>query len=100
MKNVFLCSLKATQAISNIPTLIPMEEIETLEPGEKITKVLHIRFNHHLLPIKMSICCDGYKHPVKLWPDIGYFIRPLSMDLGSFTKLESQLPGMFENSRR
>lgn len=97
MKNVFLCSLKAT---SEIPTLIPIEEIETLEPGQKITKVLQIRFNHHLLPIKMSICCDGYKYPVKLWPDIGYFIRPLSMDLGSFTKLEAQLPGMFENSRR
>lgn len=83
-----------------VATLIPMEEIGILNAGQTTDRVLQVRFEHHLLPLKLVLSCDGRKQSVKLRPDIGYFIKPLPMDIESFLKKESQLPGMFENIRR
>lgn len=77
-----------------------MEAISSLGPGEIMKRVLHVRFHHHLLPLKLSLQCNGEKYPVKLRPDIGYFIKPLKMDVLDFRNKESQLPGMFEYVRR
>lgn len=88
------------QSQKDEPILVPMEEITTLEPGETIKRVIHVHFHHHLLPLKLILRCNGKKHPVKLRPDIGYFIKPLPMDLDVFSHKESQLPGMFEYTRR
>ncbi|KAL0413991.1 UNVERIFIED_CONTAM: AP3-complex subunit beta-A [Sesamum radiatum] len=77
-----------------------MEEISSLAPGQTTNKILHVRFEHHLLPLKLVLWCNGRKLPVKLRPDIGYFIKPLPMDIEAFSKKESQLPGMFEYIRR
>ncbi|KAK1265349.1 AP3-complex subunit beta-A [Acorus gramineus] len=85
---------------ADVPTMIPMEEIASLDPGRTEKKLLQVRFYHHLLPLKLAVCCNGKKFPIKLWPDIGYFIRPLSMNVESFTDKESQLPGMLEYMRR
>ena len=84
----------------NVPTLVPMEEITSLEPGQTTRRILQVRFHHHLLPLKLALFCDGKKLPVKLRPDIGYFVRPLPMDVEVFTDKESHLPGMFEYTRR
>lgn len=83
-----------------VETLIPMEEIDKLNPGQTTDRVLQVRFEHLLLPLKLVLWCDGRKKQVKLRPDIGYFIKPLPMDIEAFLKKESQLPGMFENIRR
>ncbi|MQL85956.1 hypothetical protein Taro_018464 [Colocasia esculenta] len=85
---------------ANVPTLIPMEEIASLGPGEVTKRILQVRFHHHLLPLKLAVFCNEKRHPVKLQPDIGYFVRPLSIDVDSFTKKENQLRGMFEYNRR
>lgn len=77
-----------------------MEEISLLEPGETAKRVLQVHFHHHLLPLKLVLWCNGKKHPVKLRPDIGYFIKPLPMDVEAFLNKEGQLPGMFEYKRR
>lgn len=79
---------------------VSMENITSLEPDQTISKTLEVQFNHHLLPMKLNLYCNGRKHPVKLHPDIGYFVRPLHMDIEAFTAKESQLPGMFEYMRR
>ncbi|KAD2805121.1 hypothetical protein E3N88_38498 [Mikania micrantha] len=81
------------------PDFVPMEEITMLEPGQTITRVIHVHFHHHLLPLKLALWCNDKKHPVKLRPDIGYFIKPLKMNLEAFLQKESQLPGMFEYTR-
>ncbi|KAK4425177.1 AP3-complex subunit beta-A [Sesamum alatum] len=81
-------------------TLVSMEEISSLAPGQTTNRILHVRFEHHLLPLKLVLWCNGRKQPVKLRPDIGYFIKPLPMDIEAFSKKESQLPGMFEYIRR
>ncbi|XWS65982.1 hypothetical protein CRYUN_Cryun05aG0161000 [Craigia yunnanensis] len=83
----------------NVPTLVPMEEITSLEPGQTTRRILQVRFHHHLLPLKLALLCDDNKLPVKLQPDIGYFIRPLPMNVEVFTDKESHLPGMFEYTR-
>ncbi|KAL8470498.1 hypothetical protein ACS0TY_033119 [Phlomoides rotata] len=83
-----------------VATLVPMEEIRVLNPGQTTSRVLQVRFKHHLLPLKLVLWCDGRKQQVKLRPDIGYFIKPLPMDIEAFLKKESQLPGMFECIRR
>lgn len=54
----------------------------------------------NLLPLKLVLWCNGKMHPVKLRPDIGYFVKTLPMDIELFTTKESQLPGMFEYIRR
>lgn len=84
----------------DVSALIPMEDIDILNPGETTERVLQVHFEHHLLPLKLVLWCDGRKQLVKLRPDIGYFIKPLVMDIEAFLKKESQLPGMFENIRR
>lgn len=91
-------SLSASHA--DVPTLVPMERIDSLEPGQTIKRILHVRFHHHLLPLKLSLWCNGKKHAVKLRPDIGYFVKPLPMDIAAFRNKESQLRGMFEYERR
>lgn len=85
---------------SDLPTLVPMEEITSLEPGQTLKRILEVRFHHHLLPLKLALHCNGKKLPVKLRPDIGYFIKPLPMDMETFIEMESRLPGMFEYARR
>ncbi|PIN12172.1 Vesicle coat complex AP-3, beta subunit [Handroanthus impetiginosus] len=85
---------------SEVATLVPMEEIGSLNPGQTINRTVQVRFEHHLLPLKLDLWCNGRKQQVKLRPDIGYFIKPLSMDVEAFSKKESQLPGMFECIRR
>ncbi|MBA0670887.1 hypothetical protein Goklo_029815 [Gossypium klotzschianum] len=50
--------------------------------------------------LKLALFYDGQKLPVKLRPNIGYFVKPLPMDVEAFTDKESRLPGMFEYSRR
>ncbi|KAA8539471.1 hypothetical protein F0562_026163 [Nyssa sinensis] len=85
---------------NDVPTLVPMEEITSLEAGQTTKRILQVRFHHHLLPLKLVLWCDEKKHPVKLRPDIGYFVKPLLMDIEMFTNKESQLPGMFEYIRR
>ncbi|KAJ0101891.1 hypothetical protein Patl1_06408 [Pistacia atlantica] len=86
-------------AESDVPTLVPMEKITSLEPGQIANRILQVRFHHHLLPLKLTLSCNGKKLPVKLWPDIGYFIKPLPMDMETFIDKESRLPGMFEYTR-
>ncbi|XP_071930028.1 AP3-complex subunit beta-A-like isoform X1 [Coffea arabica] len=84
----------------DVPSLVPMEEIANLGPSETINIMLQVRFRHHLLPLKLVLWCNGKTYPVKLRPDIGYFVRPLPMDIGVFSAKEAQLPGMFEYTRR
>ncbi|CAI0411287.1 unnamed protein product [Linum tenue] len=83
----------------DVPALIPMEEITSLEPGQATRETIHVRFHHHLLPLKLVIYFNGKSHPVKLRPDIGYFVKPLPMDVDAFKDKESHLPGMFECTR-
>lgn len=80
--------------------MVSMEEIASLEPGQTAKRIIQVRFHHHLLPLKLALFCNGKKLPVKLRPDIGYFVRPLTMDIQAFTDKESRLRGMFEYVRR
>ncbi|KAL6524675.1 hypothetical protein OROHE_015957 [Orobanche hederae] len=82
-----------------VATLVPIEEIVSLGPGQTTNREVQVRFEHHLLPLKLVVWCNGRKHGVKLQPDIGYFVKPLPMDIETFSKNESQLPGMFEYIR-
>lgn len=84
---------------SNMPTLVPMEEINSLEPGDTLKRIMQVRFHHHLLPLKLALLYNGKKVPVKLRPNIGYFVKPLPLDLEAFTDNESHLRGMFEYMR-
>ncbi|EEF29234.1 conserved hypothetical protein [Ricinus communis] len=84
---------------NDVPILVPMEEMISLEPGQVTKRILHVRFHHHLLPLKLVLYCNGKKLPVKLRPDIGYFVKPLPMNIEAFTDKESRLPGMFEYMR-
>jgi AP-3 complex subunit beta len=77
-----------------------MEEITYLEPGQTAKRIIQVHFHHHLLPLKLALFCNGNNLPVKLRPDIGYFVKPLPMDIEAFTDKESRLPGMFEYVRR
>ena len=88
---IFTCSL---------PTIVPVEEIHSLAPQQTAKMVLEVHFHHHLLPLKLSVLCNGKTHPAKLHPDIAYFVRPLPMDLNAFLCKENQLRGMFEYARR
>lgn len=77
-----------------------MEEIAYLEPGQTAKRIIQVRFHHHLLPLKLALSYNGNNLPVKLRPDIGYFVKPLPMNIEAFTDKESHLPGMFEYVRR
>ncbi|XP_027329329.1 AP3-complex subunit beta-A [Abrus precatorius] len=81
------------------PALVSMEEIHSLEPGQTANRSLLVRFHHHLLPLKLSLFCNDKKFPVKLRPDIGYFVKPLPISIEDFREKESRLPGMFEYVR-
>ncbi|CAN6705053.1 unnamed protein product [Malus baccata var. baccata] len=85
---------------NNEPNLVSIEEITSLEPGQTMTRSIQVHFHHHLLPLKLTLYCNGKKHPIKLRPDIGYFVKALPMDVEAFTNKESQLCGMFECVRR
>ncbi|KAG5599420.1 hypothetical protein H5410_030790 [Solanum commersonii] len=87
-------------SVNDVPTLVPMEEITKLERGQVMQRTLQVQFHHHLLPLKLLLWCNGKKYPVKLRPDIGYFVKPLPMEIDMFSIKESQLPGMFEYIRR
>ncbi|KAL3650143.1 hypothetical protein CASFOL_006546 [Castilleja foliolosa] len=82
-----------------VATRVSMEDIGSLDPGQTINRELKVRFEHHLLPLKLVLSSNGRKQAVKLRPDIGYFVKPLPMDIETFLKKESQLPGMFEYTR-
>ncbi|URE48097.1 AP3-complex subunit [Musa troglodytarum] len=84
----------------NAPSMLPTEEIASLDPGQRLKKVIQVHFHHHLLPFKLAVLCNGKKNLTKLWPDIGYFLRPLSMSMDAFIEKERQLPGMFECTKR
>uniref|UniRef100_A0A803N2L5 AP-3 complex subunit beta n=1 Tax=Chenopodium quinoa TaxID=63459 RepID=A0A803N2L5_CHEQI len=96
----FMTAERSSAAQVDVPTLVPMEGIGSLGPSQIIKRVLQVRFHHHLLPLKLSLQCNGKNYSVKLRPDIGYFIKPLKMDVPEFRNKESQLPGMFEYVRR
>ena len=81
-------------------SLVSMEEISTLEPGQMEKRNVHVHFHHHLLPLKLALFCDDKKFPVKLRPDIGYFVKPLQISIEEFRDKESHLRGMFEYMRR
>ncbi|KAK6117903.1 LOW QUALITY PROTEIN: hypothetical protein DH2020_048351 [Rehmannia glutinosa] len=95
-------SVSSSERISHgeVAKLVSMEEIGSLDPGQTTNRMLQVRFEHHLLPLKLVLSFNGRKQAVKLRPDIGYFIKPLPMDIETFSKKESQLPGMFEYVRR
>ncbi|XP_038711611.1 AP3-complex subunit beta-A-like [Tripterygium wilfordii] len=83
----------------DVPTLVAMEEIASLEPGQTTKRTLQAHFHHHLLPLKLKLFCNGKKFLVKLRPDIGYFVKPLPMEVEAFMDKKSRLPGMFEYVR-
>ncbi|OVA05935.1 Clathrin/coatomer adaptor [Macleaya cordata] len=85
---------------NEVPSVVAVEEIASLQPGQITKRIFQVHFHHHLLPLSLTICCNGKQLPVKLRPDIGYFVKPLPVDIETFLKKESQLPGMFEYSRR
>ncbi|WVZ67252.1 hypothetical protein U9M48_016357 [Paspalum notatum var. saurae] len=84
----------------SVPTIVPVEEIHLLAPQQREKMVLQVHFHHHLLPLKLSVFCNGERHPAKLHPDIAFFVRPLPLDLNAFLCKENQLRGMFEYARR
>ncbi|KAF0933642.1 hypothetical protein E2562_018875 [Oryza meyeriana var. granulata] len=88
------------QESASTPTTVLDKEIQLLAPQHTAKMVLQVHFHHHLLPLKLSVLCDGKRHPAKLHPDIAYFVRPLPMDLNAFLCKENQLRGMFEYARR
>ncbi|PKI46578.1 hypothetical protein CRG98_032920, partial [Punica granatum] len=49
---------------------------------------------------ELALLSNGKRIPVKLRPDIGYFVKPLHMSIEVFLDKESHLPGMFEYIRR
>jgi len=91
---------QTSEGSSGVPTIVPLEEIHSLAPQQMAKMVLQVHFHHHLLPLKLSVLCNGKRHPAKLHPDIAYFVRPLHMDLNTFLCKENQLRGMFEYARR
>ncbi|TVU37043.1 hypothetical protein EJB05_19010 [Eragrostis curvula] len=91
---------QTSEGSPSIPTIVPMEEIHSLAPQQRVKMVLEVHFHHHLLPLKLFVFCNGKRHPAKLHPDIAYFVCPLPMDLNAFLCKENQLRGMFEYARR
>lgn len=83
-----------------VPNIFPFEEIPLLNPYQKVKKILQVQFRHHILPIKLVLLCCDKKYPVKLQPDIGYFVKPISLDLKTFKNKEVELSGVYEYTRR
>ncbi|ERN07888.1 hypothetical protein AMTR_s00012p00225740 [Amborella trichopoda] len=92
-------ALERSMVPYELPKVISTKVIACLDPGQEERVTLHVHFHHHLLPLKLAIVCDGKRYPIKLRPNIGYFVKPLPLDLKTFTDKESQLPGMFEYMR-
>ncbi|MBA0571969.1 hypothetical protein Golob_002337 [Gossypium lobatum] len=67
--------------------------------GIKFVNVESNRASSDNVPTLLTLFYDGEKLPVKLRPNIGYFVKPLQMDVEAFTDKESHLLGMFEYSR-
>ncbi|XP_072997722.1 AP3-complex subunit beta-A isoform X1 [Typha latifolia] len=80
--------------------VLPVEEIASLHPQQTIKKLLQVHFGHHVVPLKLAVFCNGKRHSTKLWPEIGYFLCPWSIDMKAFLDMERQLPGMFEYAKR
>lgn len=93
-------TLETYESSSEVPTLVAGDDIASLQPGQTMKRIFQVHFHHHLLPLSLTICCNGKRLPVKLRPDIGYFVKPLQMNIEAFHLKESQLPGMFEYSRK
>jgi len=85
---------------SEPPKVIPMQEIPCLGPGQTIEAELYVSFHHQLVPLKLGVYCDKRCYSVRLRPEIGALLRPLSMIVAAFTSKESQMSGMLDNSRR
>lgn len=85
---------------SEPPRVIPMQEIPCLGPGQTIEAELYVSFHHQLVPLKLGVYCNNRCYSVRLRPEIGALLRPLSMNVAAFTSKESQMSGMLENSRR
>ncbi|RZC78779.1 hypothetical protein C5167_002995 [Papaver somniferum] len=91
---------ESSSTSSEVPTLVAGDDIVSIQPGQTMKRIFQVHFHHHLLPLSLAICCSGKRLPVKLRPDIGYFVKPLQMNIEAFHLKESQLPGMFEYSRK
>lgn len=85
---------------SEPPRVIPMQEIPCLGPGQTTEAELYVAFHHQLVPLKLGVYCNKRCYSVRLRPEIGALLRPLSMSSAAFTSKESQMSGMLENSRR
>lgn len=85
---------------SEPPKVIPMQEIPCLGPGQTIEAELYVSFHHQLVPLKLGVYCNKRCYSVRLRPEIGALLRPISMNSAAFTSKESQMSGMLENSRR
>ena len=76
----------------DVPTLIPVEEIASLQPGRTTKQILQFHFHQQL-----TIFCNKKTCPINLQSNIGYFIKPLSlvmdafMDNGSYKECQSSL---------
>ncbi|KAB2084957.1 hypothetical protein ES319_A05G369700v1 [Gossypium barbadense] len=71
ISGIKLVNVESNRASSdNVPTLVPMEEIASLEPGQTTRRIIQVYFHHHLLPLKLALFYDGEKLPVKLRPNI------------------------------
>jgi hypothetical protein len=81
-------------------TVLPLEEISNLNPGDTKEGDVHIDFKHQLTPAKLEIVCDGKVYPVKLSPEVGALVRPLPLSMDAFTSAELSISGMHESSRR
>ncbi|KAH9327723.1 hypothetical protein KI387_007901, partial [Taxus chinensis] len=84
---------------SDSPTFIPIQEIPYLGPGETTERDLHFCFRQQM-PLKLRIHCNNKCYSVRLMPQLGALLRPLSMSSIAFTSKESQISGMLEYSRR
>ncbi|KAK4783551.1 hypothetical protein SAY86_007925 [Trapa natans] len=72
----------------------------SLEPDQTVKRIIHVRFRHHLLPLKLVLLCSDRKITVKLCPGIGYFIKPFLTSTEVFLEKESTILGMVEYIRR
>jgi hypothetical protein len=96
---IMLCRVQAGTTEES-KTVLPLEEISNLNPGDTKEGDVHIDFKHQLTPAKLEIVCDGKVYPVKLTPEVGALVRPLPLSMDAFTSAEQSISGMHESSRR
>ena len=63
----------------DVPTLIPVEKIASLEPGQTTQQILQFHFHQQL-----AIFSNKKRYRVKWRSKIGYFIKPLSLAMDVF----------------